>query len=81
MLTPCFPNILRTKVGYWLIVVVELYVGCLSTTGAAVYPPLMVLWDAAQVVKKDRQFDYALAPLDVGVHIAPSAQAAWLASP
>jgi hypothetical protein len=56
-----------------------LRVDCLSTTGAASFPLLTVFWDTSHAVEKDHQLDEALAPLNVGVHIAPSAQAVWLA--
>ena len=36
-------------------------------------------WNASHVVEKDHHLDEALAPLNVRVHIAPSAQAVWLA--
>jgi hypothetical protein len=70
-LTPCFPNILFTKVGQRLIPVVELCVDGLSATGAALFPHLTVFWDTSHAVEKDHQLDEALAPLNVSVHIAP----------
>src|ERR1039458_4080839 len=48
--------------------VVELCVDRLSTTRAAVSPPLAVFWDAPHVVKKYHHLDDPLAPLNVIVH-------------